>query len=539
MLVKELTEYLKKHKFHNLSGLKKSELNALYTKHKQDKKVPFKYQRKLKLGEPCEKNIQCFTKNCVDNKCSSATSSTEKELKPLKENFEKITNNKLEDCKKYKNFKLKEHQEKVIDFYLNSQQKGLVVFHSTGSGKSSTAIATAKCLLAKHPDKRIIILTPTSVVKQFIAEMNKMGVEEEIQKRINIYTHITWLQRYKNKQVNAKNAVLIIDEAHKFKTNVTVNKKTGKIKGIYTKTLLEASKEAFKIMLLTATPLENRVKEVLNYLTMIDGKKPTLEAVKNHPEKELKCKFSYFKSLQNIDDYPSVDEKFIYLDMSKEYERQFEYIVKLVKIGNFLKEGEEFDEDAYDDKLEPFYNAMRRAVNQISTPSPKIKWIVKKIQRDIKTKNKKCVIYSSFIDFGVGIIEKKLTQLGISFRIIQGSLSAAKRNEYVKEYNNDKVKVLLITNAGSEGLDLKGTRAVYIVEPFWHLSKLHQVVGRAVRYGSHSHLPKNERNVKIYKLVLKGSLDKFLYDKCKEKFLSITQFYKTLENQSIENQKCY
>ena len=67
--------------------------------------------------------------------------------------------------------------------------------------------------------------------------------------------------------------------------------------------------------------------------------------------------------------------------------------------------------------------------------------------------------------------------------------------------NGDLIKALLITAAGAEGISLKNTRQVHIIEPYWNNIRIEQVIGRAVRICSHQSLPKEERNVHIYKYV--------------------------------------
>ena len=49
--------------------------------------------------------------------------------------------------------------------------------------------------------------------------------------------------------------------------------------------------------------------------------------------------------------------------------------------------------------------------------------------------------------------------------------------------------MVLISQAGSEGLDFKYLRQVHIMEPWFHLSKLEQIVGRGIRSCSHKNLP--------------------------------------------------
>lgn len=60
------------------------------------------------------------------------------------------------------------------------------------------------------------------------------------------------------------------------------------------------------------------------------------------------------------------------------------------------------------------------------------------------------------------------------------------------------IKVFLITSSGAEGLDLKNTRYVHIMEPFWNLVRIEQVIGRAVRICSHKNLPEEFKTVQAY-----------------------------------------
>jgi hypothetical protein len=68
-----------------------------------------------------------------------------------------------------------------------------------------------------------------------------------------------------------------------------------------------------------------------------------------------------------------------------------------------------------------------------------------------------------------------------------------------------KVKVVLISKAAAEGLDFKHIRQVHILEPWYNMNRIEQIIGRGVRNGSHCKLPFEERNVEIY---LHGSLTK-------------------------------
>ena len=56
----------------------------------------------------------------------------------------------------------------------------------------------------------------------------------------------------------------------------------------------------------------------------------------------------------------------------------------------------------------------------------------------------------------------------------------------------------MITASGAEGINLKNTRYVHIIEPYWHMVRLEQVIGRARRICSHEDLPEELRTIKVF-----------------------------------------
>jgi len=70
------------------------------------------------------------------------------------------------------------------------------------------------------------------------------------------------------------------------------------------------------------------------------------------------------------------------------------------------------------------------------------------------------------------------------------------------------IKIIMITSSGAEGINLKDTRFVHIVEPYWHMVRVDQVIGRARRICSHSKLPQELRTVKVYLYLATFNQDK-------------------------------
>ena len=101
--------------------------------------------------------------------------------------------------------------------------------------------------------------------------------------------------------------------------------------------------------------------------------------------------------------------------------------------------------------------------------------------------------------------EDKKKFMPARYAMITGETRLSPNNDFeVKgltgEDNKDghKVKVVLISKAGSEGIDLKFIRQVHILEPWYNMNRIEQIIGRAVRNFSHKDLPFEKRNVEIF-----------------------------------------
>jgi len=101
------------------------------------------------------------------------------------------------------------------------------------------------------------------------------------------------------------------------------------------------------------------------------------------------------------------------------------------------------------------------------------------------------------------------------FRYVEyhGGIKREQREINKKAFNDRKdniygkiIKVIMISPAGAEGINLYNIRQVHITEPFWNEAKIEQVIGRAVRQCHHADLPMDERRVDVfrYKIIRKN-----------------------------------
>lgn len=110
----------------------------------------------------------------------------------------------------------------------------------------------------------------------------------------------------------------------------------------------------------------------------------------------------------------------------------------------------------------------------------------------------------------------------------------------VKNKDGETIKVILITQAGSEGIDLKFLRQVHIMEPWYNMNRIHQIIGRAIRNCSHKDLELTKRNVclYLYSSLLENrnieTLDRMLYRISEKKSIKIGMVTRTLKETSID-----
>lgn len=459
---------------------------------------------------------------------------------------------------------LLQHQQNVVNYLKDPNHRGLLLCHRTGAGKTITAISVAECFLKQHSKSNIIVVTPKSLQGNFIKEMEAWGVKEEHFDKYKFFTFDKFLTRYQIDQygdesddIKCSGNLIIIDEVHNLRTAIHYETdKNGEnenpISGRKSHALSQCSLKAEKVLLLTATPYVNNIYDINNLMAMINGVKPltktqfleqttTVKKLENF----LRCRISYFNP-QNDENYPKVSEYHIKLTMSeKYYEIYYKFQQKIIgKYDNFI--------------LNPktafvFLTGLRQASNaspkttQELFYSEKMEWIMDKIKHG--KKNNKFVIFSFYKNFGIKMISSELEKMKIPYGEITGDIEGSERTTIVKHYNANKIKILLISSAGGEGLDLKETTDLIIMEPQWNKAKEDQIIGRAVRYKSHINLPNSQRHVNIWHLYMikpkhKINLDKYIsademvLNIITKKTQEMEYFSKIMETVSIENNNC-
>lgn len=122
------------------------------------------------------------------------------------------------------------------------------------------------------------------------------------------------------------------------------------------------------------------------------------------------------------------------------------------------------------------------------------------------------------------IIEKSLKEQNIKYFKLTGATKVGERIKLVDEFNeNDEIKVFLISlKAGGTGLNLIGADMVIHYDPWWNISAENQATDRTYRIGQ-------KKNVQVYKLITKNSIEEKIYDLQQKKAKLIDNMLSTNE----------
>lgn len=405
-------------------------------------------------------------------------------------------------CITRSNKALRDHQ-KAVNRYMDTH-RGLLVFHKVGSGKTLTAISVSQCYLDKHPTHRVLVIAPAGLINNFRDEMTKSYVNIRHADRYEFYSY----QRFtslvkKHKKPVCRNTLVIIDEGHNLRTPY----QDGKIKkGIQTKNILECAELANKVLVLTGTPLYNSRNDIFTLFNMIRDRGAPEISKSSYSRKDpslgeasfrrLFCKIS-FHDTTGDPNFPTRINVRHSIVMTPEYKAKYMEVLKKIKDADFKSA---LVSNVFGEKnLVPFFNAVRRAVNNLDNTDAnrKLQWLVKTLKAF--PVNQKALVFSNFLDAGLRLVTAKLPA-NFPFAVIDGSVPMEDRKKIVNDFNEGKYRVLFISKAGGEGLDMKGVRHVILMDPTWNEASNEQVVGRAIRYRSHSHLDPAQHNVTVHYL---------------------------------------
>jgi hypothetical protein len=118
----------------------------------------------------------------------------------------------------------------------------------------------------------------------------------------------------------------------------------------------------------------------------------------------------------------------------------------------------------------------------------------KVLDADPRTKG---MVYSNFVQSGLVPYAAALRHAGVPHVMFHGGMTAAERRQAVDDFNAGRARVALVGPAGSEGISLRGAQLAQILDEHWHPVRTQQAIHRVLRHDSHDHLPEELRQVKV------------------------------------------
>jgi nucleoside-triphosphatase THEP1 len=415
--------------------------------------------------------------------------------------------------------------------------------------------------------------------------------DERIKKYYTIYSYhkfVALIQEEKIKKLN--DSLLIIDEVQNM---ISLNGTFYKL----LKKVIDSSNDSLKIILLSATPMFDRPVEIALTLNLL--KKDELLPVTKFNQEYMQIKTTSegttYKSI-NMKDfrskvknlisyyrgappqaYPEAKFKTIKCNMS---EFQYKgYLTSLSTEDNFIR-GSFKGVDILN--LPQNFFLGPRMISNVVFPNKSIgeigfgsfrgqalqiqnisEYSIKffKIYQKINQADGPIFVYSNFKELGgircfVKFLEyhgwKNYKTFGEGkkrFAIWSGDEPHHIKDEikyiFNQKSNEDgsKIKIMVGSPSIKEGVSLLRVQQVHMLEPYWNMSRMLQIMGRAVRFCSHKDVPKSKRIVNIYLYLAtypgEKTIDQYIWTLAKKKNKLIEQFEIALKEAAFDCELFY
>lgn len=364
-----------------------------------------------------------------------------------------------------------------------------MIFWSMGSGKTKGVLnCLRQCVFPHSSPASVVVVCPKSCVSNWKNEIASLPFHIDTNKDTLTFFDImceTQLRKALTNQPNfLKNKILIFDECQTLRNLTTEGA-----------SVINATLKASVIILLTGTPIVNSPDEV-SYLAKLGSN--VLHTL-GKGNKVLKGETDHTKLLEaiytgRVHHYTLEDQERAQRVVSDPervpmtWYQTFKYFENQSSKYSFYGYSiQTSNRNSYDVRL-------RLASNYVDDENcPKIKQLVKNIAKYEFPQ----VVHSAYLASGLEPVKRILDQTVDKVFIFDGKLSGKDRQTLINKYNSNDVNVLLMSNAGSLGINLKWTQAFHNLDPFANRADYEQAIGRALRLNSYTGTPPSTRHNKF------------------------------------------
>jgi len=409
-----------------------------------------------------------------------------------------------------------------------------------GLGKTIQAIAAAEILAGHLGVERVLVICPTSLKHQWEREIGRF-----VDRSVEVIGGLR-ARREEGFRTNTFYKIMNYDTVYRdldliqtWSPDLVVLDEAQRIKNWSTRTARSVKKVSSPYaIVLTGTPLENRLEELVSIVQFIDQHRlgPTFRLLHDHQIRDEHGKVVGYRDLDRIsrtlepilirrrkdtvlDQLPERLEKNLFVPMTPQQQRHHEENREIVARIVVKWRRYRFLSEADQRRLMIALQNMRMSCDSTylldhSTDfGVKAEELVTLLEEIYETPDTKVVIFSQWTRMHELLI-RRFEARKWNHVFFHGGIESRKRKDLVDRFREDRrCRAFLATDAGGVGLNLQHASVVTNMDLPWNPAVLEQRIGRVHRLGQ-------TRPVRVVNFVAKGTIE--------EGMLSVLRFKKSL-----------
>ncbi|HWG45323.1 MAG TPA: DEAD/DEAH box helicase [Gemmataceae bacterium] len=409
-----------------------------------------------------------------------------------------------------------------------------------GLGKTLQAIATAEIMARLFGVERVLIVCPTSLKHQWQREIERFSDRSvEVVSGLRARREVHFATEAFFKITNYDTVHRDLDLIQTWSPDLVVLDEAQRIKNWVTRTARSVKKiTAPYALVLTGTPLENRLEELISIVQFVDRFRlgPTFRLLHDHQVRDPDGKVIGYRDLDKIgktlepilvrrhkdevlDQLPERIDTNIFVPMTelqrKHHSENLEIVARIVQKWRRYR----FLSEADQRRLMIAMQRMRMAcdnsylVDHRSDQGAKAGEAAMLLDEMLETPGSKAVVFSQWLRMHE-LLVRRFEGRRWEHVLFHGGLSSPKRKDMIDRFREDpNCRVFLSTDSGGVGLNLQHASVVLNMDLPWNPAVLEQRIGRVHRLGQ-------RQPVRVVNFVSQGTIE--------EGMLAVLKFKKSL-----------